>query len=169
MKEESNVSGHSGNPIDAQFLKKFSIFEALGTSDLKAIAAIAQEREVLAGEAIFHDGQKATSFYFIRSGTVDILKQGKEADDLVLISLSGNSHFGEMGLLDHEANRTASAVAKENCHLIEIGYDAFEKLLQTNHELGYKVYKSMARWLCRRIRKTNMELSGLKELKLRHL
>lgn len=155
--------------IDAQFLKKFSIFETLDVSDLKAIAALAKEREVLAGEPIFHDGQKATSFFFIRSGTVDIVKQGKEADDLVLISLSGNSHFGEMGLLDHEANRTAAAVAKENGQLIEIEYEAFEKLLQKNHELGYKVYKAMARWLCRRIRKTNMEMSSLKELKLRHL
>lgn len=154
--------------ISAELLKKVYLFQNFDEPQLRAIAQIAQDREVIAGDSIFTEGAKATSLMIISAGTVEITKRGGESEEQKVTIFSAGSHFGEMAFLDDEP-RAASADAKENTKLVEIRFDGLRKLAEENQDLGLKLYRNLAQSLCRRIRQTTKDLSFLKELKLRQI
>lgn len=153
--------------VNTDILKKIYLFEGFSDADLKQVADIVREKDVIAGDAIFDEGGEATSLFILKSGTVEILKKGNE-DEQRVAAFSGGSHFGEMAFLD-KSRRTASAIAKENCRLLEIGYAELEQLTQRQERIGFRLYKNLAQALSRRIRQTTVDLSTLRDLKLRHL
>lgn len=158
---------NSASKIDTQFLTKCYLFENLQPDELEAICEIAREKDVIAGDYVFDEGAQATALYLIRHGSVEILKKSTE-DEMRVTELSAGSHFGEMSFLDR-APRAASVMARENVKLIEIGFEDLERLLNAKQAMGFKVFRSMAAVLSRRIRQTTGDLTSLKQLKLRHL
>lgn len=154
--------------ISVDLLKKVFLFQGFDDPELKSVAQIANEKEVIAGDSIFSEGQQATSLMIIGSGTIEILKRGGESEDQKVTIFSAGSHFGEMAFLDREP-RAASAEAKENTRLVEIRFDDLESLARENQAIGLKLYRNLAQSLCRRIRQTTKDLSFLKELKLRQI
>lgn len=150
-----------------QFLTKCYLFEKLSPEELDAVQEIAKERDVIAGDCVFDEGAAATALYIIRHGSVEILKKSGD-EDIRVAELSSGSHFGEMSFLDR-APRGASVVARENLKLVEIEFEALEKLLTAKQTMGFKVFRSMAAVLSKRIRTTTNDLSSLKQLKLKHI
>jgi CRP/FNR family cyclic AMP-dependent transcriptional regulator len=149
-------------------LAKVALFQGLSEAELTELAAIAQARDVIAGDSIFTEGSPASSFFVIQLGSVEILKQGASGDVQKIVTLGTGSHFGEMAFLD-DAPRAASAVARESSRLIEFPFHELEALFERKREIGYPLYRTLARSLARRIRQTTLDLTHLKELKLRHV
>ncbi len=148
-------------------LLKCYLFEKLSEDELDAVHGLAKERDVIAGDYVFDEGAEATALYLIRYGSVQILKKSGD-EEVRLTELSAGSHFGEMSFLDRSP-RAASVMARENVKLLEISFDALEKLFSEKHEMALKVFRSMATVLSKRIRTTSNDLSSLKQLKLKHL
>jgi CRP/FNR family cyclic AMP-dependent transcriptional regulator len=153
--------------IDANTLAKVTLLHGLNEAELTELVAIARERDVIAGDSVFTEGAPATSFFILQLGSIEILKQGQGGDAQKIATLGTGSHFGEMAFLD-EAPRAASAVARESSRLIEIPFRDLEALFERHREIGFKLYRTLATALARRIRQTTLDLTNLKELKLRH-
>lgn len=153
--------------VQAGLLKNIYLFKGLSEDEIRKVAEIAVERQYSAGQDVFVYGQEAKSFFVIGMGSLRIYSTTKDGDDIELSNLSTGDHFGEVSFLDSE-KRSATVQAVETSTLFEIKFDEFRKLLDTSPSMAIHVYKSMAKYLCGRLRTTSEDLSHIREIRLRH-
>jgi CRP-like cAMP-binding protein len=134
---------------DIAILKKLVFFRNLNTLELAKINTIAHRASFAGGEVIVEEGTKGGSMYLIKQGSVTVSKAGN-----VLAKLGEGDPIGEIAFID-KGIRSATVTANESTILIEIPGDAFDKLLESNRDIAYKVFKSVTAVLCQRIRDAN--------------
>ena len=141
------------------------LFKDLAPKELEVVSAVSKLETFNAGDEIFTEGEKAHSLYVIKFGTVKIQHSGKD-DRVDVATLGTGSHFGEMAFVDKE-KRSASVSVTERAEIVRIDFEALAKVLETNPAIAVKVYRSMALFLCGRLRMTTTDLSFARE-KIRH-
>ena len=90
--------------------------------------------------------------YFIVKGEVQILK-----GDTELVVLKESDYFGEMALLDGES-RSADAIARGDCILLELNANDFDRIMYSND----KIVKGILGMLSQRLRHANELLNQKK-------
>ncbi len=105
--------------------------------------------KVKKGEFIFKEGDNAELVYMIHKGKVQITKDVKNIKEKVQILKEGE-FFGEMAVID-SLPRSANAMALEDCELIKMDRESFEKTIKENHQFAV----SVIRGLSERLRDTN--------------
>jgi CRP-like cAMP-binding protein len=96
---------------------------------LNDLAGRVSLRTFLPGQPVFRQGDRATAFYVVRAGTVDIeMEHPDTGDTQVLNQLVRGDSFGELGLLQ-ATPRTATARATDELELIEVDKGTFDRLL----------------------------------------
>lgn len=93
--------------------------------------------EYKANEVIFCEYEPGNEFYFIQSGSVEIVKIINNMEKTLDVMESGDV-FGEMSILEEEP-RSASAIAATDVKLLKFHRDNFDALLQGNPQLAYKL------------------------------
>jgi len=83
-----------------------------------------------ADDVIFSEGEQGDCAYIIESGKVSILKNTDDGETC-LATLQRGDLFGEMSMLDH-ADRTATAVADEDCTVIQITQEQLRNRLDNS-------------------------------------
>jgi CRP/FNR family transcriptional regulator, cyclic AMP receptor protein len=132
-------------------LRGLSLFADLSVRELKIVQGVLHEREYLAGEVIFDEGEQGYALYIVRTGRVLICRQGRP--ESAIAELGPGSFFGELALLD-SAPRTAQARALEPCKLAVFFGSDFLALLETEAKLSNKILLRFARHLGARLRGT---------------
>lgn len=96
------------------FLLAFTSFQGLllvGIVLLVIVAIFSQRTMVLehygVGEIIFREGDEGRHVYVIKSGTVEVLRQGPDHTEQIITRLQPGDHFGEIALIQR-APRTAT-------------------------------------------------------------
>jgi hypothetical protein len=79
-------------------------------------------------QTIFKAGDKAGKVYLLVNGSVGIFLPDNDTKDPNFF-IKENEIFGEMGVID-DTLRMADARAMEECELVSLGRDEFEKMLQ---------------------------------------
>jgi CRP-like cAMP-binding protein len=136
---------------DLQDLKALPLFADLTVRDLKIVQGLLHDREYLAGEVIFDEGEEGNALYIVRSGRVLICRQGRPEHPIAEIGAGG--FFGELALLD-TAPRSAQARAIEPCKLAVFFGSDFLSLLETETKLSNRILFQFSRHLARRLRGT---------------
>jgi CRP-like cAMP-binding protein len=98
-----------------------------------------------AGQVIFERGDASDFMYGIVTGDVDI-----RLGDRLLETISAGSVFGEMALIDDEP-RSATAVAKTECRVVQVDAPGFHELIILHPEFALEVMKLMTHRLRRQI------------------
>ncbi len=109
------------------------------------------------GEKLFSEGDRGTEMYVIITGKIKITLI-RDGEDFELNTLAPGSFFGEMSLLEYEP-RSANAYCVESAILMVIDQDSFEKVMQKNPQLVYKIMKSLSG----RLRDSNKKLYKYKK------
>jgi CRP/FNR family transcriptional regulator, cyclic AMP receptor protein len=91
-----------------------------------------------AGELIFAAGDKGDKMYVVRSGTVEIERDGK-----IVETVTAGGIFGEMALIDG-APRAATARAKTECEVAPIAEKNFLFLVHETPYFAIAVMRSLA-------------------------
>lgn len=151
--------------MGAQLLQDIYLFKEFLPKELEELSAKGIVRTFNADDEIFSEGDKASSLFVIRHGTVHIRRAGKK-DDVDVVQLGTGAHLGEMPFVNDEP-RSATAVALERSELLEIGYDALHAHLDKNPATAVKFYRALAHFLAGRLRVTTMDLSFSREKNLR--
>jgi CRP/FNR family cyclic AMP-dependent transcriptional regulator len=112
-----------------ELLRGVPLFAGLAPKELEAVAAITEERDVLDGVTLTHEGRHEGYFYLIGSGRVRIESEGR-----TLNTLGDGDFLGEISLLDG-GPRTATAVTETECRLLVMTYRRFQELLDTSPEV----------------------------------
>lgn len=146
-----------------QLLGNIYLFSQLDDDELGQVEAIAQDRRFNAGERIFSQGDDADAVYVIKFGSVQIRHSSKDDDSSMIVrTLGSGSHFGEMAFIENE-KRSAGASALESSELVVIEYNRLSRLLDEQPAIAVKFYRSMARYLSGRLRKTTTDLGFARE------
>ena len=128
----------------------FSRLEAREVQRLKAICHLGHFKE---GDPIVKDNAPGTALYIVRKGVARV-----EKDEQVLAHLGEGEFFGEMSLID-DCTSSADVVADTDCDLLIFHKGEFGAVLETDHELALKVYKSFCSVLAERLRATSLVYS----------
>ena len=114
-------------------------------------------RQYPAKTTIIHHGDVSETLFYIVDGSVSVVTEGPESKEIVLAYLHAGDFFGEMGLFDPEAKRSAWIVARTKCEVAEMNYDQFRRLSADQPELLYALTTQMAG----RLRKTSSKVSDM--------
>ncbi len=132
-----------------ELLKAVVLFKDLSWRDLAVIDNLLHQRQYLAGEVIFDEGEEGQGLFIVLSGRVKTTRQGTTRG--VLLEFGPGSFFGEVALLDQSV-RTAQARAIEDTSIVVLFRAEFYSLLQTHSAIASRISFQLARILATRLR-----------------
>jgi CRP-like cAMP-binding protein/Zn-dependent protease len=104
-------------------LRQIPSFAALGADDIAEVLEHGDWVNVAPGETIIEQGAEGDAFYAIRSGQVEVYKDGEPTG-----SLGPGDHFGEVALL-MDVPRTATVIATTPVRLFRLDREGFERAI----------------------------------------
>ncbi len=107
-------------------------------------------RDYLPGDTIFAAGDPASAMFAVQSGEVDLF-----VADRLVETVGVDGIFGEMGMLEG-APRTATAVARTACRLVEVDAAGFTRQVSRNPFFAIEIMRLLAR----RLRNADAALAG---------
>lgn len=142
-------------------LAEIVLFRGLEESDLQAILQIARMESFDAGAVIFKEGDAGDAMYLVLDGKVRISRMTPLGSEEALAILGANQAFGEMSVVEDRAERSATAIAHEDCFLLALDREPFQKLLIQSPGLAHVVLWNAVRMLSARLRATNDKMMFL--------
>lgn len=121
-------------------------FQGLTPAEISDLLGSSEKCTFAPGAHIVKEGNVGTHMYIILSGEARVVKSGREGD-VELARLAAADSFGEMSLADNEA-RSASVIADSDCILVRIN----DQIINSNPEIGLKVYRNITKVLSSRLR-----------------
>ncbi len=113
----------------ARLIDALPTFVDLPQGILDDLASRVRVRTLGNGQPVFRQGDRATAFYVVRRGSIDIEAEHPETHDIqVLATLGRGDSFGELGLVA-AAPRRATARAVGDTELFEVDKGSFDRLL----------------------------------------
>lgn len=106
---------------------------------------------------IIHAGDESETLYYIIDGSVSVVIEDEEGNEIVLAYLNPGDFFGEMGLFEEDTKRSAWVIARHDCEVAEIHYDQFMVLATETPEILFQLSAQLAS----RLRNTSRKVSNL--------
>lgn len=136
-----------------QDIKAIQLFAGFDDNEIDAFVATGESKTVPADHVFFAMGNRNSSLFIIRSGSVKVERLGSAAD-APLATLKAGETFGEMSFMDG-SRTTATVTASELTKILEFSRAAVDKLLGARPDLGLKLWRNFALDLKHRLVKTN--------------
>ena len=125
------------------FLRRVPLFADLPPSDLKQVAAIANETVCPDGESIAVQGDPGDEMYIIVSSEVRVLTATGDGHEVEVARRKPGEFVGEMAIISREP-RMASLVAAGDVRMLCIDQKSFESLLRERPEISLAVMRVLA-------------------------
>lgn len=172
MSEENKKTIHSSfwsnifNPSTetdelVKSLQTIPLFKSLTKKDLTNLMGIIHNRNYLAGEYIFYQGDPGIGLYIIREGEVLINRENEKGDKITLAVFQKGDFFGELALVDGE-KRSASAITKSDTRLSVIFKPDLDEFIEKYPKKGIKVLQGIAEITTVRLRTLNEDYFNLR-------
>jgi CRP/FNR family cyclic AMP-dependent transcriptional regulator len=137
-------------------LRAHPYFKNLDAAIIERLAPRAITTRFKKGAVIFRKGDLGSQLYAVGVGAVRISAPSEQGKDAILNLIVPGELFGEIAFLDG-GQRTADAVAIENCEVIVIERRDFLPLLHDHPEIAIGLIKT----LCGRIRRTSEQVEDI--------
>jgi len=137
--------------LDREFLARTPIFAGLPERVIELIASSVRTLELAAGEQLLREGDPARSMFLVRSGEIEIFKQGKAGAEQRLAILTQGDCLGEMSLIDIQP-RSASARARGVATVYVLELAELAKLYGSDIEAYALLILNISREISRRLR-----------------
>lgn len=139
--------------VKMETLSKMPLFRYLNYRELVAVSGIADFRNVPSGQVLFREGEEGDELFLLLSGRVSIIK-----NNIVMVTLEGGDHFGEMALLD-QPRRSAHAVVEREAAFLVVRRGDFYALMKRNSVLAVKLLWNILLTLSANLRLTSEQLA----------
>ncbi len=137
-------------------LRNVPLFSGLEEQELERLSRVAVRRRAGRGDQVVRSGESADALLILLTGRAKVTNFDEEGREIILAWLGPGEFFGEMGLIDGSA-RSASVVAVENCELLSIGKQEFQRCMQDNFQVAQKLMQI----LVRRLREADRNIESL--------
>ncbi len=132
----------------ADLIKNNYLFRDMAASDLSAVARIAEEKDLMAGNLVYDAGQDSDAIFIIETGTVDIIPQGKQ---IPFATMGSGQSLGELAFF-YPDKRVASAATRERTQLVRIPFDKLAQLVAERPTFGLILYRNASMFLAKHVR-----------------
>lgn len=160
------------NRIKIQELANFEMLKGLNSDERRIIRDNLKERSYSANKVIFHEGDHGGTLFFLLEGEVEIsqaltLSMGRskayDNREKSIIRLTGEMSpvFGEVSLFSDEERRTATVTSLTNSRMGLLTEKKFLEILESDHELGYKIMINLTSIVCSRLVTANQNVLKL--------
>lgn len=137
-------------------LRNVPLFSGLDETELERLSRVATRRRARRGDQVVRAGESADALLILLTGRAKVTNFDEEGREIILAWLGPGEFFGEMGLIDGSP-RSASVVAVENCELLSIGKNEFQRCMQENFQVVLKLMQI----LVRRLREADRNIESL--------
>ncbi len=114
-------------------------------------------RKYSAKSTIIRAGDKPDVLYYVIKGGMTVLIEDDNGREIVLAYLNPGDFFGEMGLFNEGAGRSAWVRSRTECELAEISYPRFRQVAHDDPEILFALATQMAA----RLRTTSRKVGDL--------
>lgn len=112
--------------------------------DVDKFLSQCHRRKYPAKSTIIYAGDQSDALYYIIKGTVTVIIEDDEGREMIMAYLNEGDFFGEMGLFDQKASRSAWIKAKTECEVAEISYAKFKTLAKEDADVLFAVSAQVA-------------------------
>ena len=140
----------------SDFLRRVPLFDALGDSEIEALAEVAFARRFDKGQLIILVAEPGDSLFIIRRGQVKVSLLHEDGREFILSLLGEGEFFGELALLD-DRPRSASVSAFEETELLIVRRSDFQELISRVPGIAVTLLEELAG----RLRRTDEQVGGL--------
>jgi CRP-like cAMP-binding protein/HEAT repeat protein len=138
------------------FLKKTPLFRTIAGEKLMGLAEICELHSYEKGTVISREGDVSDRLIIVRTGSLDIVKGKGDLRTVLSVTHVGET-YGEIGLFS-QSQRSASAIAHEDCELYVVQRSALKRLLLNMPDIAYSFLEIFSD----RLRKTGEEVAALR-------
>ena len=114
-------------------------------------------KKYTARSTIIHAGDESETLHYIIEGSVSVVIEDSDSNEIILAYLNSGDFFGEMGLFDANIRRSAWIKTRTACEVAEIHYSQFMILARETPEILFQLSSQLAS----RLRKTSRKVSNL--------
>lgn len=132
-------------------LQALTLFQHSSAEDLAEVAALVAPRLVPAKTVIFREGDLADAMYVIRSGALEITREGRVVD-----RLGPGDACGIIAVLD-QLPREVTATTVSECSLLVINGDALVQLLADRPTLMHGIFRALTGSIRSQLERVNLE------------
>lgn len=93
---------------------------------------------------IIYAGDESDALYYIIKGSVTVVIEDDDGREMIMAYLNEGDFFGEMGLFEESAARSAWVKAKTECEVAEISYAKFRQLAREDADILFAVSAQIA-------------------------
>jgi CRP/FNR family cyclic AMP-dependent transcriptional regulator len=129
-------------------------------SDVPAInrfLSYCRVRTVPSKTVMIHAGDLPDVLYYIVDGSVEVMIEDEDGNEMVLSYLNKGQFFGEMGLFYEQPTRSAWVRTRTECEIAEMTYPRFRQIASESPGLVFE----LATQLATRLDRTNRKLGDL--------
>jgi len=112
--------------------------------DVDKFLSQCHRRKYPAKSTIIYAGDQSDALYYIIKGTVTVIIEDDEGREMIMAYLNEGDFFGEMGLFDQKASRSAWIKAKTECEVAEISYAKFKAVVKEDADVMFAVSAQVA-------------------------
>ena len=123
--------------VHHQILRSHHLFEPLSEEQMDELMSSSQLLSVDKGAPLFRQGEPASAFYFIISGSVKIFRLTPDGQEKVFDVIGERQAFAEAMMLMDTPNYVASAEAIGPTQLYKLSSHTYMQLLQNNNRLAF--------------------------------
>jgi CRP-like cAMP-binding protein len=145
--------------VSVEVLRSFPYFAGVSSESLKAVAAIAEERNFRASETLFKEGDAARWLYIVRQGQVDIVYHLPGGEKRVVDTVVAGDLMCWSAVVEPHQN-TATGVAREAGRVVCIDAAGARKLCEQDPALGYRLLMQVARVVSSRLQGARVQLAA---------
>ena len=112
--------------------------------DIDNFLAQCHRRKYPAKSTLIYAGDESDALYYIVKGSVTVIIEDDDGREMIMAYLNEGDFFGEMGLFDEDASRSAWIKAKTECEVAEISYTKFKELSAEDADILFAVSAQIA-------------------------
>lgn len=132
----------------------------LSEQEAAVLGGLMTSRELADGEFLIIQGTSDDSLHVLLEGKLEVVKRTGGGDVAGLAVLRDGDLAGELSFIDgHE--HTVGLRALCQCHILSLRREDFEKIVDENPQLVYKVMRAIARSTHRIVHRMNTEFIEL--------
>lgn len=130
-------------PMYEDVLAQVPLFRNLPSRDIKALAAVARERQFTPGERLLTEGESGAGLYVLIGGKVRVTQRNANGEEVELGTYDAGAVLGEMSLLD-DLPRSATVTAIEPTRALVIPVWDFRSELRNSPDMAIKLLEVMS-------------------------
>ena len=128
---------------------------------LEHLLKFSHRKSYKAKKIIIHEGDVSNSLYYIIEGSVSVLAEGENGEEIILAQLNRGDFFGEVGLFEFntsdKSKRTARIFSRTDCVIAEISYAQFKQIVSEDPAVMFLLTSQ----IFNRLKKTSMKVRDL--------